>query len=264
ELYFKGAVAQGSIGTTFNLMLTSLVGIRDKVNAKKITETEAADAYSEIYTTFGASLDMFAQGIKKNIKMPELAVLREMAKRHIGYNSEDNHLDTFIARSGNAMKAAHVYLANRSTEAISILINRVWKTTVPTKLPVKGVTMLRQTTNITDAEKGIITGWVMKDYVPASSRDDSFIGFKCMSPVTWHIGLSKLVDGIVGKSYIDIKAALLSDEESEENDKLLAKYIDAYAFAAYKIKSVQYQGRDTDDMKTNEFLTDILGARLKA
>jgi hypothetical protein len=261
ELYFKGAVAQSGIGTTFNLMLTAIVGVMDQVKANTLTKAQADMYYDTIYTEFGGALDMFAQGIKKNLELPELEHLRSLAINIIGYNPESLTNKEMMLKTGNAMKVAQIYLGTKTPKMLTSMMEVAWKVKIPNYVPIRPVKRNRNTTNVPDALKSKLNLHIYKGFIPVASRDSEFIGHEAGSPVTWHIELSEIIEKHIGCTYAQIKANFTDGDIDEK----LAIYIDSYAYVAYALKMIIDNPIETfgDDAEGIIFIEDALVPRLE-
>ena len=208
--YFKGMVAQQSIGTTFNRMLQCLAAFKD---AKKNP--------MPIYTTFGAALDIFAQGIKKNLKTPSLWLLKKLRDKFLGY-IPSRLKESAIRKLGKWSKMAEIYLAERKRPLLAKLVRDVWGVKIPASLEVRPILIHRKLEYATPALRERIERFVAATPEEMSTR----------SPVTWVKELVAGLESVTG-SFTDLRLEIM--EGKTENLKDFYTFLDCYAYAAYTI-----------------------------
>jgi predicted NAD-dependent protein-ADP-ribosyltransferase YbiA (DUF1768 family) len=276
ELYFKGAVAQSGIGTTFNLMLSSLVGVQDRTRLEKthplyLSKEEAAEKLDTIYTVFGGALDMFAQGIKKNLVMPELIELRKLSEELIGYDPEsiDENTLKYGSKVGNGMQAALIYLGKLAPKVLAPLVERLWKVDkMRWSLPKRGVVVHRKLEGANAAIRKVIDDKIMEGWIPKSKRGENFLNFEFGSEVIWQQQLTAIIENYAGMRLPEIQHKMNEEITACEAEPALIRYLDAYAYAAYKIQEkcdniVSLEKKHAEDAtKLKEFRVKGLAPRL--
>jgi hypothetical protein len=120
ELYFKGAVAQTSIGGAFNMMLMAVGWAIDN----------KPELLPKIYSIFGAALDIFAQGIKKNYEMPSLLKLEDSLYDITGLTMGDIIVDK-EKKTATLATSSTGYDLEKKTAGIS----EIFGIALPTELP---------------------------------------------------------------------------------------------------------------------------------
>ncbi len=202
-LYFKGYVAQKSIGSTFNMLLECLAIYKDADLDPK-----------PVFERFGSALDQFAQGIKKNYILPKLHELRA---------EKEAILERHQEKAGKFTKMAKIYLCrdNEIPEHIAMDIKTVYGKDVADSL----------------AERTMLVP--KADFLPEDA--DKFAKFakafvynteEYKSPVEWEYNLKRRISEKVGNTLQEIRNTLLdgTDAEAKAAESKLEKWLGAYYY----------------------------------